>query len=292
MRCIYWWNNCYGILYFNLFFVHDIGQIFQLLKYFYRSIFPNFSLILILCRSMLRNKNICWSSWQKSSLRNTFKSSIPLSEEFQCDLFVESYYEYSWQPFQVLDKRNGGTIPQLQIQILQYLLLPHNDSVVWVIFFKNIWKLTFYLIPCNVEEHVEKLLQFSDLYTMTCVHCRLEDKLSVFIKTTPSCIQKERLKLCFCVWKRMTWSWISESTFPPKMLSHNSWKTAQLSKMLCNDVPLTVQRFEHNTLSSEIPGSVLSSEIPGAVSSPNLIETASLFREYLIIIFLSMIFKP
>ena len=62
--------------------------------------------------------------------------------------------------------------------------------------------------------------------------------------------------------------------------------------MLCNDVPLTVQRFEHNTLSSEIPGSVLSSEIPGAVSSPNLIETASLFREYLIIIFLSMIFKP
>ena len=183
----------------------------------------------------------------------------------------------------MLDKRNGSTIPQLQIQILQELLLPHNDSVVWIIFFKNIWKLTFYLIPCNVEEHVEKILQFSDLYNMTCVHCRLVDKLSVFIKTTPSCIQKKRLQLCFCVWTRMTWSWISESTFPSKIPSHNSWKTAQLPKKLCNSVSLTVQRFEYNTLPSEIPG---------AVSSPSLPETPSLFREYLIITFLSMIFEP
>ena len=60
-----------------------------------------------------------------------------------------------------------------------------------VIFFKNIWKLTSSLIPCNVEEHVKSLLQFPDLYNMTCVYCRAEDKLSVCIKTTHSCIQKE-----------------------------------------------------------------------------------------------------
>ena len=29
------------------------------------------------------------------------------------------------------------------------------------------------------------LVQFTDLYNMMCVHCRVEDKLSVCIKTTP-----------------------------------------------------------------------------------------------------------
>ena len=43
------------------------------------------------------------------------------------------------------------------------------------------------------------LLQFTDLYDMTCVNCRVEDKLSVYMKTAPSCIQKKKLKLCFCV---------------------------------------------------------------------------------------------
>ena len=117
------------------------------------------------------------------------------------------------------------------------------------------------------------LLQFTDLYNMTHVYCREEDKLSVCIKTTPSCIQKKKLKLCFCVWTRMTWPRISESTFPSKISSHNSWKTAQLSKMLFNNVPLTVQRFERNALSPEFPV---------AVSSLNLLEAPSLFREYLI----------
>ena len=107
---------------------------------------------------------------------------------------------------------------------------------------------------------------------MACVYCREEDKLSVCIKTTPSCIQKNKLKLCFCVWTRMTWPRISKSTFPSKISSHNSWKTAQLSKMLCNNVPLTVQRFEHNALSTEFPG---------AVCSLNLLEASCLFREYL-----------
>ena len=99
-----------------------------------------------------------------------------------------------------------------------------------------------------------------------------EDKLSVYIKTTPSCIQKKKLKLCFCVWTRMTWPRISESTFLSKISSHNSWKTAQLCKMLCNNVLLTLQRFERN---------VLSPEFPGPVSSLNLFEASCLFREYL-----------
>ena len=43
------------------------------------------------------------------------------------------------------------------------------------------------------------LLQFTDLYNITGVYCRVEDKLSVCIKTTPSCIQEKKLKLCFCV---------------------------------------------------------------------------------------------
>ena len=116
------------------------------------------------------------------------------------------------------------------------------------------------------------LLQFTDLYNMTCVYCRVEDKLCVFIKTTSSCIQKKKLKVCFCAWTRMTWPRISESTFPSKISSHNSWKTAQLSKMLCNNVPLTVQRFEHNALSPEFSG---------VVSSLNLLEASCLFREHL-----------
>ena len=42
--------------------------------------------------------------------------------------------------------------------------------------------------------------------------------------------------------------------------------------MLCNDVSLTVQQFEHNALSPEFPG---------AVSSLDLLEDSCLFREYL-----------
>ena len=107
---------------------------------------------------------------------------------------------------------------------------------------------------------------------MTRVYCREEDELSVSIKTTPSCIQKKKLKLCFCVWTLMTWPQIFESTFPSKISSHISWKTAQLSKMLWNNVPLTVQQFEHNALSLEFPGTV---------SSLNLMESSCCFREYL-----------
>ena len=49
-------------------------------------------------------------------------------------------------------------------------------------------------------------------------------------------------------------------------------KTAQLSKMPYNDVPLTIQRFERN---------VLLPEFPGAVPSLNLLEASCLFRQFL-----------
>ena len=116
------------------------------------------------------------------------------------------------------------------------------------------------------------LLQFTDLFNMTCVYYRVEHKLSVFIKTTLSCIQKKKLKLWFCVWTHMTWPRISGSTFPSKVSSHNSWSTALLSKMLCSNVPLTVQPFEY---------SALSPEFPGTVSSLNIWQASCLFRGYL-----------
>ena len=89
----------------------------------------------------------------------------------------------------------------------------------------------------------------------------------------PSYIPKKKLKLCICIWTPMTWPQVSESAFHPKIPSHSSWKTAQLSKMLCNNVPLITQRFEHN---------VLLPLFPGVVSSLNLLRALSLFREYLI----------
>ena len=84
-------------------------------------------------------------------------------------------------------------------------------------------------------------LQFTDLFNMTCVYCRVEDRLSVIIKTTPSCIKKKKKETLLLVWTRMAWPWIPEFTFPSKISSHKSWKTVQLSKMVCNNVPLTVK---------------------------------------------------
>ena len=98
-------------------------------------------------------------------------------------------------------------------------------------------------------------------------------ELFVCIKATPSCIQKKKLKPCFSIWTCMTWPRIPESTFPSKISSHNSWQTAQLSKMLCNNVPLTLQRFEHKH-------NALSAEFPGEVFYLNLFEASRLFREY------------
>ena len=41
------------------------------------------------------------------------KAVFPFSEEFQYGLSAEIYYEHSWQLLQLLDKKNGGSIPQL-----------------------------------------------------------------------------------------------------------------------------------------------------------------------------------
>ena len=92
-------------------------------------------------------------------------------------------------------------------------------------------------------------------------------------RKTPSYIPKKKLKLCICVWIPMTWPRISESTFPSKIPSHSPWKTSQLSKLLCNNVPLISQRIDLN---------VLLPEFPGVVSPLNLLKAPSIFREYLI----------
>ena len=124
------------------------------------------------------------------------------------------------------------------------------------------------------------LLQFIELYNMTYAYYRIEDKLSVYMKTkTPSCIPKKKKKFAFAfehLWLDLEFL---NLFFPLK--SHHSWSTAQLSKMLCNNVALTAQRFECN---------VLSPEFLRTVSSLNLLKTLSLFRECLG--FSSMIFKP
>ena len=41
------------------------------------------------------------------------------------------------------------------------------------------------------------VLQFTDLFNMTCVYCRVEARLSVIIKTTPSCIHKKKRNFTF-----------------------------------------------------------------------------------------------
>ena len=44
-----------------------------------------------------------------------------------------------------------------------------------------------------------------------------------------------------------------EYTLLFKTASRNSWETAQLSKMLCDNAPLTVQRFSDNNVSLKFP---------------------------------------
>ena len=79
------------------------------------------------------------------------------------------------------------------------------------------------------------------------VYRKAGDELSVCLKTKiPSCISKNKLKICICIWTPMTWPQAIESTLPCKIASHNCWETAQLSKMFYDDAPLTVQQFGHN----------------------------------------------
>ena len=117
-----------------------------------------------------------------------------------------------------------------------------------------------------------KLFQFTDLCNMTCVHCRVKYKLFVCIKTTPSCIHKKKLKLCFCVWTRMTWPRISESTLPLKY--HPTNLERQLRYLKWNNVPLTVQQFKHNALSLEFPGAVFCLNL---LEAPSFLESIWFF---------------
>ena len=114
-------------------------------------------------------------------------------------------------------------------------------------------------------------LQFTELYNMasTCVNI-VKQRISCLLclKTkTPSCIPKNKLKLCICVWTSMTWFGALESTLPFKTASDNSWETAWLSKILCDNAPLAVQQFA-------------SPKFPAAWSFLNLLEAPSLFGEY------------
>ena len=66
---------------------------------------------------------------------------------------------------------------------MQELPLHHKDSVVWGHLFQ-IHVETSSLIPCNVQEHVEKRLQFICLHEMTCVYCRVEEVVCMHQKNT------------------------------------------------------------------------------------------------------------
>ena len=141
--------------------------------------------------------------------------------------------------------------------------------VVW----SHLFQWAFYLIPCNVEKHT---FPISWAFYMTCVNCRVVDWLSLCIEVkTPNYIPKKKLKLYICVWTPMTWFQISESTFASKIPFHNSWRTSQLSKLLCSNVPLVTQRFEYG---------VLLPEFPGVLPALNLLKAHSFFTEYLIFV--------
>ena len=71
----------------------------------------------------------------------------------------------------------------------------------------------------------------------------------------------------------MTWLWVLESTLPSKTVSCNAWEKAQLSKMLCDNAPLTVEQFGHN---------IVSPKFPSILSFLNLLEAPSLFGAYFI----------
>ena len=105
-----------------------------------------------------------------------------------------------------------------------------------------------------------------------CLYRKVEDRLPVCLKTkTASCIPKNKLKLCICVWASMTWLRALESTLPFKTASCNSWDTAQLFKMLCDNAPLTVHQLGHN---------IVSPKFSAALSFLKILEAPSFFGEY------------
>ena len=107
------------------------------------------------------------------------KSVLPFSEEFQCGLVAEIYYEYSWQLFQLLDKKMEVVLLNFRYKFYRnfFLIMTRDFSFCRYfefIFFKNIWKLTSSLIPCNVEKHTFAIL----LTFITWCVCIVEKKIS------------------------------------------------------------------------------------------------------------------
>ena len=77
-----------------------------------------------------------------------------------------------------------------------------------------------------------------------CVYRKVEDELSVCLKINSlNCIPKKKLKLCICVWTSMNWLQALESTHPFITASGNSLETDQLSQMVYDNAPLTVQQW-------------------------------------------------
>ena len=100
-----------------------------------------------------------------------------------------------------------------------------------------------------------------------CVYRKVEDELSVCLKINSlNCIPKKKLKLSICVWTSMNWLRTLESTHP--FITGNSLETGQLSQMLYDNAPLTVQQFGHD---------IVSPKFPSALSFLNLLEAPSLF---------------
>ena len=66
-----------------------------------------------LSRSLLKNEDTAYVHDQNLLHGALLKAVFPLPKEFQCNLSAEFYHEYSWQPYQLLDKSFSGSVPQL-----------------------------------------------------------------------------------------------------------------------------------------------------------------------------------
>ena len=66
-----------------------------------------------LSRSLLKSEDIAKVHDQHLLHATLLKAVFPLSEEFQRNLSVEFYHEYSWQSYQLLDKKFGGSVAWL-----------------------------------------------------------------------------------------------------------------------------------------------------------------------------------
>ena len=185
-----------------------LNQCYQIIKKSVRKsqIYVDHANHLNLLKSLLKTKMFA-EVYNENLLHTTFlKAVFSLSEEFQFNLSVETYHEYSWQPYQLLDKKFGGGIPQLQILILQEILLPHNDSkrfffwVVWgrrilvFVLMLHLFQKTYgNLISLSILVMLKNiLLQFTEPQKITCVFivqqkitCLYASKLNL-----PAVIQK------------------------------------------------------------------------------------------------------